>query len=120
MKTEGDFRRILNKITLTFQPWVVDLRADNKRWYLQIRDPNGTCNTTGNPMPWSGRKWMLSLYMTDTEVVMTAFKAYMAAVEHEAREGFKYDGLTIFDPHINVEDLARLRRGCPLDGRREE
>lgn len=128
MKTDYDrFAAVLKNITLSFQPWEIVLRRDDvhvvfaahePRCYLQIQDPNGKCNTTGEPMAWHGRKWMLSPHMTETEVVQTAFKAYMAAVEHEAREGFLWHGVTIFDPHINVNDLVALRLKHPLDGRK--
>lgn len=118
MLTPLDFRRILARIQLKSEPtWLIELRYDEKRPYLQVQDPAGTCNITGKPMPWHARKWMLSPHMTETEVVTTAFKAYMAAIEHEAREGFLYREQSIFDPHISVEDLFRLRATRPLDGR---
>ena len=68
----------------------------------------GICNTTGAPLAWNGRKWMLSRHMTVSEVVQTAFKAVMTALEHEARENFKYRGAAIFGPHFNVERLVAL------------
>jgi hypothetical protein len=51
------------------------------------------------------RKWFLSPYMTDTELVRTAHKAVLAAVEHEACEKFRYGGKAIYSPHTDVEDL---------------
>lgn len=109
------FIRIVAEIS--YEPWTIIVRRDGDRAYLQVRDDNGRCNITSEPMPWSGRKWMLSEHMTETEVVKTALKAVMSAVEHEALERFKYRGLTIFDPHLRVEDLLRMRQSCPLDAR---
>ena len=57
-----------------------------------------------------GRKWLLSRHMTDGEVVQTAFKAIMAALEHEAREEFKYKDMAIFGPHYDIEALVDLCR----------
>jgi hypothetical protein len=59
------------------------------------------------------RKWLISPYMTDSEIVQTAFKLCMTSFEHRCREGFKYHGHTIYGPHFHVEDLVRLCR----DGR---
>lgn len=53
-----------------------------------------------------GRKWRLSSYMTKSEIVATAWKAVITAVEHETREQFKYKGVDIFGPHIDVEALV--------------
>ena len=47
--------------------------------------------------------------MVDGEIVQTAFKAVLTALEHEARENFTYRGHSIFDPHWDVEKLVELR-----------
>lgn len=57
---------------------------------------------------WSGRKWYLSEYMTDDEIVKTAYAAFEAAVKHEVMEGFKVDGVTVFNPHLNFEELIKI------------
>jgi hypothetical protein len=65
--------------------------------------------------PWTGRKWYLSPFMTDAEIVATAFKAILTAEEHEAREQFTFDGLAIFGPHLS---LGALKANAPnLDAR---
>lgn len=53
-----------------------------------------------------GRKWRLSLHMTKSEVVQTALKAVLTAIEHEAREEFLYRGAAVFGPHIDVDALV--------------
>lgn len=105
--------RVVSKVA--YPPWTITVRQDGPRSYLQIRDDHGVCNVTGGSKPWSGRKWMLSPHMTDTEIVKTALKAVLSAVEHETLENFKYEGVAIFDPHIRVDDLLALRAACPLD-----
>ena len=70
--------------------------------YLQVLDPD-------LPVAFqAGRKWRLSHYMTRSEVVQTAMAALMAWYEHEAREGFKYKGLSVFSPHLDVEALHEI------------
>lgn len=52
------------------------------------------------------RKWILSFHMTNSEVVRTCHKAVQAAMLHEVDEAFKYKGSRIFNPHIDLDDLA--------------
>ena len=85
------------------------VRGDHGGLYLQVRC-EATCNVTGEPMNWSGRKWRLSKFMTKSELVQTAFKAVITATEHEVREQFKYKGTSIFDPHYDVDALHALRQ----------
>lgn len=77
-------------------------------YFLQV-SAMGVDNGTGAPMQWKGRKWALSPHMTASEVVQTAFKAVMTAMEHETREKFLYRGRSIFDPHYDVDKLHALR-----------
>lgn len=105
MKTEWQFQDVISRISYPGFKYV--LRHDGN-FYLQI-ECDGKCNVTGEDLSWSSRKWRLSIHMTDSEVVQTAFMATMAAIEHEAREAFKYKGASVYDPHYDVEHLYALR-----------
>lgn len=61
---------------------------------------------------WTGRKWYLSERMTETEIVNTCYKAWQAALEHEFREHFRYQGATIYNPHRSVASLVRAARSA--------
>lgn len=87
-----------------FKDWIFKIGDDEGRMYLQVQF-RAACSTTSEVMDWAGRKWFLSPYMTDSELIGTAFKAVMTAVEHEAREEFRYKGRAIFGPHIGVQAL---------------
>jgi hypothetical protein len=52
------------------------------------------------------RKWVLSFHMVNSEIVRTAFKAVHAAMDHELEEAFKYRGVRIFNPHMDLDSLA--------------
>lgn len=54
------------------------------------------------------RKWLLSPHMTRSEIVQTCYKLAITAVEHRARETFKYRGCRIFGPHFDVDRLHQL------------
>jgi hypothetical protein len=67
--------------------------------WLQVGKFEGVCNVTGKSLAWRGRKWPIEPEHTEGEIVRTALKAVLTAVEHEAREQFLFDGKAIFDPH---------------------
>ena len=92
-----------------YQDWVFYVGEDGSRIYLQIHAVD-KCSETGEPYAWTSRKWFISKHMTKSEVIQTALKAVLTAVEHEAREHFKYEGLAIFGPHYDVDKLADLIR----------
>lgn len=92
--------------------WVRDL-------YLQGRYMESDI-VTGDPTDQHTRKWRLSLHMTKSELVQTAFKCYLASMEHRARENFKYGGRRIFGPHFDVEALHAICKDVHLDYRRED
>lgn len=56
---------------------------------------------------WKGRKWYVSNFMTDPEIVNTAFLAVMTAEEHETRESFLFDDAAIYGPHLSLEAMKQ-------------
>jgi hypothetical protein len=58
------------------------------------------------------RKYVLSYHMTDSEVVRSAFQAVKAAMMHEVEEAFTYKGRRVFNPHMDLDNLA----GAIADG----
>lgn len=114
---------IIDRLTLSALgiPFVVMADRDiifkeKGRIFLQVLY-HSPCTKTGEKKVWKGRKWYLSQYMTDDEIVKTAYCAFKAAVEHEIMEGFKVDGKILFNPHINFEELLAI---SDLEVRREE
>ena len=92
---------------VTYKDWSFFVGEDGERLYLQVTFADVDF-ATGLSSVQRGRKWLLSPFMTKSEVVTTAFKACITAEEHEAREKFRYKGKMIFGPHINVDALAEV------------
>lgn len=82
-------------------------KINGERIYLQI-SYYAPCTHTGVDNEWYGRKWYLSEYMLDDEIVKTAYCAFKTAVEHEVMEGFKIDGIVVFNPHVSYETLMQV------------
>lgn len=85
-------------------------RMSGQSAYLQVRfEAEGE--------QWSGRKWLLSQHMTESELVQTALKAVLTAEEHEARERFTYKERAVFGPHLHLEALIEACDRGELDAR---
>lgn len=85
----------------------ITVRMDGSRAYLQVRGWEAD-TVTGEPAPeegHAGRKWMLSPFMTKTEIVRTAYLACRAYTLHEFDELFKYRGRPVFNAHMDVDAL---------------
>lgn len=108
-----DVRLLISHITFTCLEkefsFIVsnDLTYNTERVFIQVRY-NSKCNKTGEKETWKGRKWYLSEYMTEDEVVKTAYTACETAVKHEIMEGFKFDDIIVFNPHVNFRELLSI------------
>lgn len=114
MKKVSDILPLLNRIKMSVfdKEFKIRCEVDNKlvdsgRIFIQVVY-SAKCNKSGEEQIWHGRKWYLSEYMTDDEIVKTAFIAFKSSVEHEVMEGFKVDGIVLFNPHINFEELLKV------------
>lgn len=105
MQTKETLQQFINE--LEFNDWTFSLKYKNEVPYLQISFI-APCNRTGVIQLQSCRKWMLSYHMTDDEVLTTALRAVLTAVEHEAREQFKWKGEPIYRPHMDPHALYEL------------
>lgn len=103
--TEREIRELLDRCV--YGDWKFHLGVNGERLFMQVKF-SGRCSYSGIAEPQSGRKWILSPFMTKSEIVNTAFMAVLAAEEHEAREHFKYRGKAIFGPHFDVDKLCTL------------
>lgn len=106
-------KKITNRVSMSIFGATFSIRVEhdneyeNGRVFLQVIY-NAPCTKTGKVSEWHGRKFYLSKYMTDDEIVKTAYVAFEAAVKHEIMEGFKVDGIILFNPHINFEELLAV------------
>lgn len=77
------------------------------RVFLQVAF-TAECKKTNHVDEWKSAKHYLSDYMTDDEVIKTCWKAFEQAVKHETMESFTVDGIILFNPHINFEELLKI------------
>ena len=107
MITLNDIKQIIDDVTIGNDASLrILIRMDGTRPYLQIKCDNVRDAKTGENTSWTSRKWMLSYHMCRSEVVRTAYKAYITALLHEADEQFRYRKVAIYSPHFDVDKLA--------------
>lgn len=87
--------------------------------YLQAKFPEQDI-VTGKWEAQHTRKWLLSPFMTKSEIVQTAFKCCLTSMEHIAREKFKYRGKRIFGPHFDIDALHEICSERKFDCRPEQ
>lgn len=96
-----------------FQDWRFYASHMGNGFYVQARFP-AVDPTHRRLEEQHGRKWYVSRHATPVEVVQTCLKAVLTALEHEAREGFTYKGVPVFQPHLNLEQLVELAQATVL------
>lgn len=112
---KADVQKIIDRIQFRDWNFVLEEREDCFDIQIQFMAP---CNVAhGEPELQHCRKWMVSRHCCENEVVRTAYKAIQGALEHEAAEQFLFDGIRIFDPHVNYTELAKHVAVIPLDMR---
>jgi hypothetical protein len=101
----SEIQEIVSKIK--FGKWVFHVKVGHGGMHLQAEfAARDACFTDRSAIYLqTTRKWLISPYMTKSEVVQTAFKCVLTAVEHETREFFLYRNKAIFGPHFDVDAL---------------
>jgi hypothetical protein len=106
MLTDNDIQEILDEIE--YKDWAIVLRLDTTGLpvlQVQFTAPDSDTGVWGKQ---HGRKWLLSRHMVKSEIVSTALKAVLTAIEHEAREDFKYRGVAVYNSHTDVDALLEI------------
>lgn len=113
-KTNWEIQSLLSQIE--YKDWDIVFREEGARPYLQIQfmAPD---SFTGVVEKQYCRKWMLSRFMTDSEIVRTAYKAIEAAVIHEMQEDFRFMKQPVYRPHMDIYAMLELSEAKRIDKR---
>ena len=63
---------------------------------------------TGKEELQSSRKWYISPYATESEIVETAFACVQRSMLHVIGEHFLYKGRRVYSPHFLIEERLNL------------
>lgn len=104
MQTLESIKALVNECS--FNDWMfrVDANKDGTP-YVQVLFMDKD-RITGKEELQRCRKWILSLHSTNSEIIRAVFKAVEAAMLHEVQEAFKFRNARIYNPHMDLEELA--------------
>ena len=105
--TDGEINQIVTSISIPNGRFRWDYVGDG--FYIQVLCmlPDVYNPATG-PVEQRGRKWYVSAYSVESEVIQTCLYAWLKFMEHEARENFQYEGVRLFNPHISARALMSV------------
>lgn len=108
-KTAAEIRQIVSECVFDDgAPYYFHVRSDrNGDLFLQAHYID-TCVINGTPERQWTRKWKLSPYMTQSEIVQTVFLLCKTSMEHRLRERFKWRDRRVFGPHFDVQALWEI------------
>lgn len=105
--TDSEINEIVTNIAIPDGRFRWDYMGDG--FYIQVicllpdvYDPNA------GKMEQRGRKWYVSAYSVESEVIQTCLYAWLKFMEHEARENFQYRSTRLFNPHISAQALMSV------------
>jgi hypothetical protein len=110
-------QRIISDIT--FRDWEFLITEKGDGFLIQISYRTVDVDT-GEMALQKGRKWYVSSWAIESEIVQTCLKAVITVMEHEAREHFLYKGVRAFGPHFDINALVELARWGKTATRKDE
>lgn len=98
--------------------FTVQEKGDGYLLQLQYYEADTDTKDT-TPVIQKARKWYISPYSTETEIVRTAYKAVKTSLEHRLGEHFTYCGQKIYSPHLSVKTMVNMLKAVqdPYDTR---
>jgi hypothetical protein len=85
-------------------------------YFLQVQYMEADVET-GEMALQRARKWYVSPFSTETEIVETAFKACRVSMDHVLKEHFTYLGRRVYSPHFDIRARVELCDARRFDGR---
>lgn len=90
----------------------------NDIWLLQMQYMEPDVTKPGSEPELQGtRKWYISPYMTESEVVETAWACVQRSMLHVASEHFTYYGKRVYSQHFDVHARLDMCAEHRFDGR---
>ena len=115
-KTFQEVQDIIDAIRFMDRKFRLIEKGDGFLVQMEYMEPDIT-KLGSPPVKQSTRKWYISPYSTDTEVVETCFAMVCRSQLHIAGEHFTFHGRQVYSPHFNIEGRMELCDLEDFDGR---
>lgn len=116
-KSKKDVEAIIAQVEFRDRTFVVLDKGDGYLLQMRYRDADVI---TGEITDQHTRKWYVSPWATESEIVQTALKCVLTSQEHIGREFFLYKREKVYGPHLNVNDLIAVARSGRLREERRQ
>jgi hypothetical protein len=103
--TLGQIQSIVDKISFMDRTFRVIEKQDGYLLQMQYMEPDVE-KPGSEPVLQGTRKWYISPFMTESEIVETCWACACRSMLHVASENFTYKGRRIYSQHFHVD--ARL------------
>lgn len=114
MQTLSTIQQIIAQVKYKDYQFILTKKGDGFNLQVQFV---GIDTDTGKQGLQKCRKWYISPHMVPTEIVRTCFLAIRQAEEHELCENFRYKGVQIFSPHLDLDKMAEFVNTKPFECR---
>lgn len=116
-KTLAEVREIVSQVQ--FMDRTLHVEERDGGFHLQVQYLELDIDQPDNPEPQlqKARKWYVSAFSTETEIVETAFAACRRSMDHVLKEHFMYKGRRVYSPHFDVNARIRMCDNSSFDGR---
>jgi hypothetical protein len=111
-KSRAEIRAIVDRVRFMDRTFRLMRKGDGFLLQLVYKEPD-VDDPDGTPVVQQARKWYVSPFATESEIVETAYAACLRSMTHVVREHFTYEGRRIFSPHFDVRArLAMVDQGA--------
>jgi hypothetical protein len=100
-KSIEDVRDIVDRCVFRDRSFEVMPKGDGYLLQVQYWEPDVENPDRGDVLQ-KARKWYVSPWSTETEIVETAFLACCRSMEHVVKEHFTYRNRRVFSPHFAI------------------
>jgi hypothetical protein len=107
-KSFAAVRAILDRVECNDREIRLLTKGDGYLLQVEYQEPDVEAPKGSPAVQQLGRKWYVSPYATESEIVETAFKACLTSYEHQLREHFLYRGRRVRSPHFDERALILL------------
>jgi hypothetical protein len=113
-KTIEEVQAIIESVKFLDRQFRVLPKGDG--YLLQLQYMEADIHTNKEELQGS-RKWYISPYATESEIVETAFACVQRSMLHVIGEHFLYKGKRVYSPHFSIEERINLCNKDSFDSR---
>jgi|SRR5678816_2881123 len=99
--SRSDIEKILKDVSFMDRQFLLLDKGDGFLIQMSYMEPDVDHPEAG-PVLQKTRKWYVSPFMTETEIVETCWAAAQRSMLHVAGENFKYRNKRVYSPHFDI------------------